>query len=124
MVLRERSATRQASCQPPESPSSASTACASSTAAPICSLRELCRRGLWRSRENPRKHGTTWPRVLSGARRMLRGSPQSPDERRQLMAKATSKGRTTEKGLVIERRFTTPGVHPYDELEWENRDAI
>jgi ribonucleoside-diphosphate reductase alpha chain len=41
------------------------------------------------------------------------------------MARATSKaGTTTEKGLVIERRFTSPGVHPYDELEWEKRDAI
>jgi ribonucleoside-diphosphate reductase alpha chain len=41
------------------------------------------------------------------------------------MARATSKAaRTTEKGLVIERRFSTAGVHPYDELEWETRDAI
>jgi ribonucleoside-diphosphate reductase alpha chain len=42
------------------------------------------------------------------------------------MARATSKsGRTTsERGLAIERRFTSPGVHPYDELEWELRDAI
>jgi ribonucleoside-diphosphate reductase alpha chain len=41
------------------------------------------------------------------------------------MARATSKAaRTTEKGLVIERRFSTAGVHPYDELEWEQRDAI
>jgi ribonucleoside-diphosphate reductase alpha chain len=41
------------------------------------------------------------------------------------MARATSKAaRTTEKGLVIERRFTTAGVHPYDELEWETRDAV
>ena len=41
------------------------------------------------------------------------------------MARATSKAaRTTEKGLVIERRFSTDGVHPYDELEWESRDAI
>ena len=41
------------------------------------------------------------------------------------MARATSKSaRTTERGLVIERRFSTEGVHPYDELEWENRDAI
>src|SRR4051794_3110891 len=56
---------------------------------------------------------------------MLRCSPQRPSERRQLMARATSKAaRTTEKGLVIERRFTSPGVHPYDELEWEMRDAI
>src|SRR5690348_40341 len=56
---------------------------------------------------------------------MLRSSPQRPAERRKLMAKATSSaGRTTEKGLVIERRFSTEGVHPYDELEWETRDAI
>src|SRR5689334_7336090 len=41
------------------------------------------------------------------------------------MARATSKAaRTTEKGLVIERRFSTAGVSPYDELDWETRDAI
>ena len=41
------------------------------------------------------------------------------------MPRATSKAAiTTEKGLVIERRFTSPGAHPYDELEWETRDAI
>ena len=27
-------------------------------------------------------------------------------------------------GLTIERRFTTPGVHPFDEVEWETRDAV
>ena len=31
---------------------------------------------------------------------------------------------TATKGLTIERRFTTPGVHPFDEVEWELRDAI
>ena len=41
------------------------------------------------------------------------------------MPRATSKAAiTTEKGLVIERRFTSAGTHPYDELEWETRDAI
>ena len=41
------------------------------------------------------------------------------------MARATSKAaRTTERGLVIERRFSTAGVHPYEELEWETRDAV
>src|SRR5258706_11222278 len=30
---------------------------------------------------------------------------------------------TTVKGLSWERRFTTPGVHPYDEIEWEYRTA-
>src|SRR5262249_10598153 len=112
------------SWRPRESRSSASTGLASSTAAPICSLRGLCRKGPWRSHENPRKHGTTWPPFPSGARRMLRSSPQGPSERRQLMAKAASNARTSEKGLVIERRFTSPGIHPYEELEWEARDAI
>ena len=27
-------------------------------------------------------------------------------------------------GLRFERRFTTEGVHPYDEIEWERRDAV
>jgi ribonucleoside-diphosphate reductase alpha chain len=27
-------------------------------------------------------------------------------------------------GLRIVRRFTEPGVHPYDEIEWELRDAV
>ncbi len=43
--------------------------------------------------------------------------------------KATSarKGRkatTPGKGLKIERVFTKPGVHPYDEQEWELRDVV
>ncbi|MFV2062425.1 MAG: LAGLIDADG family homing endonuclease, partial [Chloroflexota bacterium] len=29
----------------------------------------------------------------------------------------------TSKGLTFERRWTTPGVHPYDEVEWELRNA-
>ena len=28
------------------------------------------------------------------------------------------------KGLSIERRFSTPGVHPFDQIEWETRDAV
>jgi hypothetical protein len=27
------------------------------------------------------------------------------------------------KGLTFERRWTTPGVHPYDEIRWETRTA-
>src|SRR5712691_1391998 len=29
----------------------------------------------------------------------------------------------TKKGLRVERYFTTEGVHPYDQVEWERRDA-
>jgi ribonucleoside-diphosphate reductase alpha chain len=28
------------------------------------------------------------------------------------------------KGLVVERRFSTAGVHPFDQVEWEIRDAV
>src|SRR5690242_11965838 len=28
------------------------------------------------------------------------------------------------KGLSIERRFSTAGTHPFDEIEWEKRDAV
>ena len=27
-------------------------------------------------------------------------------------------------GLTIDRRFTSEGIHPFDEIEWEERDAI
>ena len=30
----------------------------------------------------------------------------------------------TRDGLTIERLFTTPGVHPYDDVEWERRDVV
>jgi ribonucleoside-diphosphate reductase alpha chain len=28
------------------------------------------------------------------------------------------------RGLSVERRFSTPGVHPFDQIEWEIRDAV
>ncbi len=35
---------------------------------------------------------------------------------------AHKKGAT--KGLTIQRRFSTDGVHPYDEITWERRDVV
>ncbi|MEY9210857.1 vitamin B12-dependent ribonucleotide reductase [Thermobifida halotolerans] len=37
---------------------------------------------------------------------------------------ATRKGRKPRRGLKIRRVFTTPGVHPYDTVEWERRDVV
>ncbi|GAA2413588.1 hypothetical protein GCM10010191_24210 [Actinomadura vinacea] len=37
---------------------------------------------------------------------------------------ASRRGKGVRKGLKIERIFTTPGVHPYDELRWERRDVV
>jgi ribonucleoside-diphosphate reductase alpha chain len=37
---------------------------------------------------------------------------------------ATSAPKNGLSGLSIERRFSTPGVHPFDQIEWEIRDAV
>jgi ribonucleoside-diphosphate reductase alpha chain len=37
---------------------------------------------------------------------------------------ATSAPQTGLQGLSIERRFSTAGTHPFDEVEWETRDAV
>ncbi len=38
---------------------------------------------------------------------------------------ATKPGRNGKgKGVTIERIYTTPGVHPYDEVSWETRDVV
>jgi ribonucleoside-diphosphate reductase alpha chain len=31
---------------------------------------------------------------------------------------------SAKKGVKVERIFTTPGVHPYDEVTWEHRDVV
>jgi ribonucleoside-diphosphate reductase alpha chain len=37
---------------------------------------------------------------------------------------ATSAPKNGLKGLAIERRFSSPGTHPFDQVEWEIRDAV
>ncbi|HTU74179.1 MAG TPA: vitamin B12-dependent ribonucleotide reductase [Trebonia sp.] len=37
---------------------------------------------------------------------------------------AARKGKKPRKGLTIERIYTTAGVHPYDEVDWERRDVV
>jgi ribonucleoside-diphosphate reductase alpha chain len=37
---------------------------------------------------------------------------------------ATSTPENGLKGLEVERRFSSPGTHPFDEIEWETRDAV
>src|ERR687888_2667356 len=37
---------------------------------------------------------------------------------------AAKDARIRQGGLTVERRRTTPGVHPFDEVEWELRDAV
>ncbi len=37
---------------------------------------------------------------------------------------AASTSRNGLEGLAVERRFSSPGTHPFDEVEWEIRDAV
>ncbi len=37
---------------------------------------------------------------------------------------ATSTPQSGQQGLSVERRFSSPGAHPFDEVEWETRDAV
>src|SRR5258705_12117715 len=46
---------------------------------------------------------------------------QIPQQSVPGVAPATS---APKKGLRLERYFTHEGVHPYDEIEWELRDAV
>jgi ribonucleoside-diphosphate reductase alpha chain len=37
---------------------------------------------------------------------------------------ATDRPRFPRNGVVVERVYTVPGVHPYDEVAWERRDVV
>jgi len=54
--------------------------------------------------------------------------PSKQDPAPQVTDGATAGGPETvheiKQGLRIARRYTKPGVHPYDEIEWELRDAV
>jgi len=64
------------------------------------------------------------------------GQPTARAGRRSAPGAATATGSTTSEtgdrpdpaaggaGLVIERVWTTAGVHPYDEVKWERRDVV
>jgi ribonucleoside-diphosphate reductase alpha chain len=60
---------------------------------------------------------------------MLRPDERSPQEQPQPVSAeigpaASDRSAVQDQGLRIERRYTRPGVHPYDEIEWELRDAV
>jgi ribonucleoside-diphosphate reductase alpha chain len=49
---------------------------------------------------------------------MEKAGPDSPE------ATIDTTPRVGEEGLLIERRFSTEGAHPFDEVDWQERDAI
>lgn len=42
----------------------------------------------------------------------------------ETVSTGSARGRRKSTGLKIEQHFSTPGVHPYDELTWERRDVV
>src|SRR4051794_13979887 len=50
--------------------------------------------------------------------------PKTPQKRGETMSDTRSAApQTTGQGVTVERRFTEQGVHPFDAVEWEIRDA-
>ena len=47
-----------------------------------------------------------------------------PDTGTAASSSGTQGGKTVRKGLTFRRYFTKPGVHPFDEIEWELRSAV
>jgi ribonucleoside-diphosphate reductase alpha chain len=59
----------------------------------------------------------------------VKGAGKSGDAAKHSVAssaKATGKAGPVypANGLVVERVYTTAGVHPFDELDWERRDVV
>ena len=54
---------------------------------------------------------------------MARASVGSETSSTQRTPGRTTPGKAAPRGLTFERRWTRPGVHPYDEIEWEIRSA-
>src|SRR5213076_987530 len=63
--------------------------------------------------------------VPSGSRARILSHPRKLPQGEDLMSKtAATEAQITDAGLTVDRRYTAPGVHPFDEVEWEVRDAI
>jgi ribonucleoside-diphosphate reductase alpha chain len=57
----------------------------------------------------------TQPTAVPGSRETIPSLAPDPDSAAPAVA---------DKGIRFERRYTTPGVHPFDTVEWETRDAV
>ena len=77
------------------------------------------------SQHEPRGTGGT----VSAPRRHLQPAAEPRSGRRTHMtettgARAGAREGQPGKGVKVERIYTTPGVHPYDEVTWERRDVV
>src|SRR5436305_5794347 len=50
--------------------------------------------------------------------------PPASDRLDPLEPAAPAVGAVADRGIRFERRYTTPGVHPFGTVEWETRDAV
>ena len=92
------------------------TTMARATAAPVPVMTKTDEGGT--TREGQRQGS----RQGDGAGKAARPSASSA-ARGARASKARTQDGTKVKGLTWERRFTHPGIHPYDEIEWELRTA-
>jgi ribonucleoside-diphosphate reductase alpha chain len=50
--------------------------------------------------------------------------PEKGEVMTETVSGQARRGRGGRKGLKMERIFTRPGIHPYDEVQWERRDVV
>jgi len=50
--------------------------------------------------------------------------PEKGEVMTETVSGQARRGRGGRKGLKMERIFTRPGIHPYDEVRWERRDVV
>jgi ribonucleoside-diphosphate reductase alpha chain len=55
---------------------------------------------------------------------MGRFRPEEGEVMTETVSGQARRGRGARKGLKMERIFTRPGIHPYDEVQWERRDVV
>src|SRR3954465_10872199 len=68
----------------------------------------------------PRRFPRRSPTNRESSNTMTETEDRLSSTRARRGGKAPARG----KGLKVKRVFTTAGVHPYDEVEWERRDVV
>ncbi len=68
-------------------------------------------------------HGSVAGAAPAGGRQVL-AAPAAAGAARSAQAASAPAPASSPTGLTIERRYTEPGVHPFDCVEWDIRDAV
>jgi len=62
--------------------------------------------------------------VTRGTDREVLAAPAAAGAARSAPATSAPAPASSPAGLTVERRYTEPGVHPFDRVEWDVRDAV